>query len=297
MNSAAEKLREINPSILLYGEGWTGGSSPLPQSRRGVKRNARRLPCFAMFSDDFRDGVKGSVFSDEGTGYINGAAEYNTELMKSVISAGVFRPDVRRPKKFCWTNDPAQAVNYVEAHDNLTLHDKLRVSLGGVSEEYIARLDRMAAALVFLSQGVPFIQAGQEFLRSKPAADGGFVHDSYNSPDGINCLKWDGTSICAGMVEYYRGLIAIRKRFPELRLRSAEEIRSKVIYEEIGGALAARISGRLILLINPTGEAVTYPIKSALVYANGERASAEPIYTADGDITAAPHSVVFAEEV
>ncbi len=297
LNRCAEKLREINPSIILYGEGWTGGDSPLPQSRRGVKRNARRLPRFAMFSDDFRDGVKGSVFCDEGTGYINGAAAYNTELMKSVISAGVFRTDVRRPKKYCWTNDPAQTVNYVEAHDNLTLHDKLRVSLGGVSEEYVARLDRMAAALVFLSQGVPFIQAGQEFLRSKPAADGGFVHDSYNSPDSINCLKWDGTSICSGMVEYYRGLISIRKRFPELRLRSAEEIRGSVIYEEVGGALAARISGRLILLINPTGEAVTYPVKRALVYADGERASAEPIYTADGNITAAPHSVVFAEEV
>ena len=121
LNTAAEKLRRINPSIILYGEGWTGGASPLPERLRAMKKNAVMLPQFAMFSDDFRDGVKGSVFADEDCGYVNGNASELSELMKSVISGGVYRSDVRREQSDCWTDTPQQAVNYVEAHDNLTL--------------------------------------------------------------------------------------------------------------------------------------------------------------------------------
>ena len=96
LNTAAEKLRRINPSIILYGEGWTGGASPLPERLRAMKKNAVMLPQFAMFSDDFRDWVKGSVFADEDCGYVNGNAAELSELMKSVISGGIYRSDVRR---------------------------------------------------------------------------------------------------------------------------------------------------------------------------------------------------------
>ena len=296
LNKAAEKLRRINPSVILYGEGWTGGASPLDEGLRAMKKNAVELPQFAMFSDDFRDGVKGSVFEDEGRGYVNGNAEELSELMKSVISAGVFRSDVERPESECWTDTPQQAVNYVEAHDNLTLFDKLRVSMPSASEEACIAADKLAAALVFLSQGIPFMQAGQELLRSKPAPDGGFVHDSYNSPDSVNGIKWNDVTIRRGVMEYYRGLIAIRKRFPEFCLRTSEEIRTLVKYEDIGsGALAVHYGEKFLLLINPGEAPLEYPLPDAAdIYADSKKADAQPLYQAEGVVSVKPCSIILA---
>ena len=296
LNKAAEKLRRINPSVILYGEGWTGGASPLDEGLRAMKKNAVELPQFAMFSDDFRDGVKGTVFEDEGRGYVNGNAEELSELMKSVISAGVFRSDVERPESECWTDTPQQAVNYVEAHDNLTLFDKLRVSMPSASEEACIAADKLAAALVFLSQGIPFMQAGQELLRSKPAPDGGFVHDSYNSPDSVNGIKWNDVTIRRGVMEYYRGLIAIRKRFPEFRLRTSEEIRTLVKYEDIGsGALAVHYGEKFLLLINPSEAPLEYSLPStADIYADSKKADAQPLYQAEGVVSVKPCSIILA---
>lgn len=296
LNRCAARLKRINPSILLYGEGWTGGSSPLPEYRRGMKKNARRLPDFAMFSDDFRDGVKGSVFSDGDCGYVNGDSLRRGELMKSVMSGGIYRSDVDRPSEYCWTDSPRQAINYVECHDNLTLHDKLRLSMPKASREQLEAADRLAAALVFLSQGIPFIQAGQEFLRSKPAPEGGYVHDSYNSPDSVNAIRWGDIANHSSTQEYYRGLIALRRRFPQFRMRTAEEIRGNIRFEDMGGGAFAAHIGGLLLLVNPTPQPLEYAIAGrAEVYAQGERAGAQPLFSAEGELTAEPCSVTLAE--
>ena len=156
LNTAAEKLRRINPSIILYGEGWTGGKSPLPERLRAMKKNAVKLPQYAMFSDDFRDGVKGSVFEDEECGYVNGNASELSEMMKSVISGGIYRMDVQRKRSECWTDTPQQTVNYVEAHDNLTLFDKLRISMPEASGQERVSVDKLAAGLVVFLGGISF---------------------------------------------------------------------------------------------------------------------------------------------
>ena len=297
LNLCAEKLKKINPSVILYGEGWTGGASPLDESSRAMKCNAVKLPHFAMFSDDFRDGVKGSVFSDSDCGFVNGEPDRKrAELIKSVMSAGIYRSDLERPRAEIWADEPQQTVNYVEAHDNLTLHDKLRVSMPSASDEEIAAADRFAAALVFLSQGIPFIQAGQEMLRSKPDSDGGYVHDSYKSPDSVNSIKWNNVTIQRSMVEYYRGLISIRKRFPQFRLRTAEEIRSRISFEDLGGAAFAEHIDDLVLIVNPADSALEYQINGkAEIYADGKKAADRPLYIADTVISAAPRSIVLAK--
>lgn len=296
LNTAAEKLRRINPSIILYGEGWTGGKSPLPERLRAMKKNAVKLPQYAMFSDDFRDGVKGSVFEDEECGYVNGNASELSEMMKSVISGGIYRMDVQRKRSECWTDTPQQTVNYVEAHDNLTLFDKLRISMPEASGQERVSVDKLAAALVFLSEGIPFMQAGQEILRSKPSPDGGFVHDSYNSPDSVNSIKWNDVTIHRSVMEYYRGLIAIRKRFPEFRLRTAHDIRSCLEYEDLGGgALAVHYGDRLILVINPGETVLKYdPGRSAEIYADSKKADAQPLYRTKGAFAVKPHSIMLA---
>lgn len=297
LSRCAERLRAINPSILLYGEGWTGGCSPLAEDRRGEKRNISKLSGYAVFSDDLRDGVKGSVFDDTDCGFVNGVTTKEfTELIKSVMCGGIYREDIGREERQIWSQKPQHSVNYVEAHDNLTLYDKLKCSMPEADEDRIKAADRLAAALVFFSQGIPFMQAGQEFLRSKPDGSGGYVHDSYNSPDSVNSLKWDNVTLRRDMVEYYRGLIAIRKRFPQLRLRTAEDIRNKISFEDIcEGAFVMRC-GSLRLLVNASGQTVQYHAGGrAAVYADSTNASSQPLYHTDGTLCASPVSVVLAE--
>lgn len=261
LREAERRLRKINPGILLYGEGWTGGASPYPERFRAVLRNAERLPGFAFFNDRFRDGVKGSVFSGEDTGYVNGTAdEWHFAPIRWALS-GEF------PNDF-WTDNSAQTINYVECHDNHTLFDKLNISLDGADPERVIRADKMAAALVFLSRGIAFIQAGQEFLRTKNGID-----NSYNSPDSVTSLKWDMVTENCDIVEYYRGLIAFRKRF----LGSFGEC----VFKERNGGVIMK-TGDFLLLINPTAEKITVETDGKFeIFADENRAADMPLYTSE----------------
>lgn len=293
MNLCARELLKINPNAVLYGEGWAGGVSPLVECRRAVKKNAALVPRYSMFSDDFRDGVKGSVFSDSSAGYVNGGADAHcAEFIKSVLCGGVYHPEAARPRSELWTDDPLQSINYVECHDNLTLWDKLAVSMPEAACEERLAADRLAAALIFLSQGVPFIQAGQEMLRSKPCA-GGFDHNSYCSPDSVNAIRWGSVTENRDTVEYYRGLIALRRKFPQLRLGSGDEIRRRVHFKVIGeGALIMRIDN-LTAVINPLAEPISVRV-SGNVYADATRAGNVAFRKVRGKTEVAPRSVLVA---
>ncbi|MCM1166352.1 MAG: type I pullulanase [Ruminococcus sp.] len=258
LRDAECRLRRINPDILLYGEGWTGGASPYPERFRAVLRNARRLPRFAFFNDSFRDGVKGSVFDPEDAGYVNGAPDGgHLAPIKWALSG-------RFPEDF-WTAEPLQTVNYVECHDNLTLFDKLKISLKGADLERVKSADKMAAAPVFLSRGIAFIQAGQEFLRTKNGVD-----NSYNAPDSVNSLKWDTLAENRDIVGYYRGLIAFRRRF----LSGFGEC----AFEELGGGFVMK-TGDFLLLVNPTAKRLTAKINGEFeIFADKNRAADVPLY-------------------
>lgn len=293
LNMAAEKLKEINPSIILYGEGWTGGASPLEESRRAVKSNTYKLPDYAMFSDDFRDTVKGNVFSDQSKGYINGADQQLEWKMKSVLCAGVRHPQIHYGHN--WTDSPCQVVNYVEAHDNLTFHDKLRLSMPTASMEDLIHIDKLGAALVFFSQGIPFIQAGQEFLRSKPVPHCGFDHNSYASPDSVNSLKWNRLTEFRQLADYYKGLIAVRKKFPELRMASGDDIRKFINFTDLGGgAFIARMRS-VVLAVNPTWQDREI-IATGYIYADGEQASDTPLRECDGRTVCKSRSILLVAE-
>lgn len=258
MREAERRLRRINPEILLYGEGWTGGASPYPERYRAVLSNARKLPGYAFFNDSFRDGVKGSVFSAEDFGYVNGAPDEGHFAPIKWALSGKFPLDFR-------TDSAAQTINYVECHDNLTLFDKLQISLNGADLQRIIRADRMAAALIFLSRGIVFIQAGQEFLRTKNG-DG----NSYNAPDSVNSLKWNALSENRDTADYYRGLIAFRKRF----LGTFGEC----AFEKCGGGFLMT-AGDFLLLVNPTAKKFTAKTRGTFeVYADEGRASDTPLY-------------------
>ncbi|MDR0974706.1 MAG: type I pullulanase [Ruminococcus sp.] len=237
---AEEKLRAINPSVILYGEGWTGGDSPLEYSKRAMKLNARAVPGYGFFSDDFRDTIKGNNFVNKDKGYVNGAI--GTEhFVREVISGRIPHPQLPGMSQYSWTDTPCQTVNYVEAHDNLTLWDKLFYSNPTDTEENRKRMDKLAAAFVFLSQGIPFIQAGQDFLRSKPLPGGNsFDHNSYNSPDIINSIKWDRKTRYRDVFNYYKGLIEFRKNHSALRMYENHQVAENLKFFD---NLPARIIG------------------------------------------------------
>ena len=226
MNAVSAALHAIDPSILVYGEGWTAGDSPLPEKYRALKNSATQLNGIAVFSDDIRDAIKGSVFDDKSTGFVSGATNC-AETVKYGIVGGGQHPQIDYPRlnysKQPYTNAPSQAINYVSCHDNHTLYDKLKVSRGDASEEDLIRMDKLAAAIVLTSQGIPFLHAGEEMKRTK-----GGEHNSFNKPDSVNEIRWEWKYTNRDLVEYYKALIALRKAHPAFRMPAAEMIRTNL---------------------------------------------------------------------
>lgn len=232
MNVIAERLKEIRPDIYLYGEGWNGGPSSLAEEKRAFKASAKKMPEIGMFNDDIRDTIKGSVFYDDHLGFVNGGTHLENALRYGITGA-VAHPQVdydaygSKP----WAKEPGQSINYVSCHDNYTLWDKLSVSCPEVSEEKKKAMNRLCAAIVFTSQGVPFIQAGEEFLRSKPLPEKkGFAENSYNMPDTVNSIKWDNIHEYPDMIAYYKGLMALRKAHPVFRMQSEAEMTQNLCF-------------------------------------------------------------------
>jgi pullulanase len=300
LNIAEKKLREINPSVILYGEGWTGGDSPLDYARRAMKLNARAVPAYGFFSDDFRDTIKGNNFINKDRGYVNGV-ERTEHFVREVISGRIPHPQLPGMTQYSWTDHPTQTVNYVEAHDNLTLWDKLFYSNSGDTEATRIKMDKLAAAFVFLSQGIPFFQAGQEFLRSKPLPGGNsFDHNSYNSPDIINSLKWDRKSKYIEVFNYYKGLIEFRKNHTAVRMYDGEQVAKNLKYFDnlppriIGFGLYGDNELDEILVFYNAGE---YPVQLFAfeeldVYIDGESAGNVPLRKVSGEYELAGISVM-----
>lgn len=232
MNVIAERLNEIRPDIYLYGEGWNGGPSSLAEEKRAFKASAKKMPGIGMFNDDIRDTIKGSVFYDDHLGFVNGGTHLENALRYGITGA-VAHPQVdydaygSKP----WAKEPGQSINYVSCHDNYTLWDKLSVSCPEASEEKKKAMNRLCAAIVFTSQGVPFIQAGEEFLRSKPLPEKkGFAENSYNMPDEVNSIKWDNIHEYPDMIAYYKGLMELRKAHPVFRMQSEAEMTQNLCF-------------------------------------------------------------------
>lgn len=225
MQAVQRALEQINPQILLYGEGWAAASSTLPEYERAMKDNTPKLPGIASFCNDLRDGVKGHVFHTQEGGFIQGQGF--EETVKFGIVGATPHPQVDYSKVLyshkAWALEPSQAVLYVEAHDNLTLWDKLLCTTPPFAGEARLRMMQLAHAIILTSQGIPFIHAGQDFARSK-----GGDHNSYQSPDHINQLDWERKGEFQRLFDYTKDLISLRKRYSAFRLRSAAEVREKL---------------------------------------------------------------------
>lgn len=231
MNRVARELKEINPSIFVYGEGWTAGDSPLPVERRALKENVSAMPGVAVFSDDIRDAVKGHYSNAADKGFATGKPG-NEETIKIGIVASTAHPQVDYSKgnnsKFAYASAPTQIINYVSCHDDLTLTDKLAKSMPGSTEQERQRAAKLAQTIVFTSQGTPFMFAGEEIFRDKKG-----VHNSYKSPDSINAIDWRLKNKNSKLFNYYRELIKLRKSHPAFRMTTAEDIAKNIRFDNV----------------------------------------------------------------
>ncbi len=230
MNRVAAELKKINPSIFVYGEGWTAGDSPLPVERRALKENVSKMNGIAVFSDDIRDAVKGHFSDAADRGFATGKPG-NEETVKIGIVGSTAHPQVDYSKgnnsKFAYAASPEMIINYVSCHDDLMLTDKLAKSMPGSTEAQRQRAARLAQTIVFTSQGTPFMFAGEEVFRHKKG-----VHNSYKSPDSINAIDWDLKYTNADQFEYYRQLVALRKAHPAFRMTSAADIARNLVFDK-----------------------------------------------------------------
>lgn len=261
MNLISKELHRIKPDILLYGEGWTAGSSPLPDSLRALKKYAYKLDRIAVFSDDIRDAIKGSVFDINDRGFASGKPGMEQSIRFGVV-ASCEHPQVDYSKvnysKAPYAAGPFNTITYCSCHDNNTLWDKLSLSVKDAPEADRKEMQKLSLAIVLTSQGIPFLHAGSEFLRSKKG-----VENSYHSPDSINEIDWSLKSQNADVLELVKALIRMRKEHPAFHMTTAKEI-DRYIDFDYG---AQNAPGVVTYLIH--GEAVQDSWKKILVAFNG----------------------------
>ncbi len=244
MQAIEKALHAVNPKCLIYGEGWTGGTSELREADRASQANIRKITAsegaagaVSVFNDAIRDGLKGSVFDSKDQAFINGKPSKDSAA-KVLFGIG----GGRQTAAVSWAANDSGVINYMSCHDNLTLWDKLEISCPDATEEEKLAMQRLGAAAVLMSRGTPLFLAGEEMLRSKDGDE-----NSYKSSDAVNNIRWDELTAdgeAMQMAEYYRSLIALRKDKEYLR---RGEVSGKVLADlvlevswTVGGEEVAR---------------------------------------------------------
>ena len=284
LEEAARELRAIDPELLIYGEPWAGGSSPIALSGKGVQKGRG----WAVFNDHLRDAVKGNVFDARATGFVQTGT--NTPVIKMGIRGSIDD----------FTASPIETINYVQCHDNHTLWDRIAIStsdVASVTEADRRAMDKLAAAVILTSQGLPFIEAGQEFLRSREGDD-----NSFDKPDSINMIRWHKKAENFDVYEYYRGLISLRNAHPMFSLETAEGVRSAIRfldddpgYEMSVGCIGFQLEdvtnsdswSRAIVIFNsqPRPRDVRIPTGEWMVFGDNREAGVFPLLRPDVDIS------------
>ncbi|MFH4965013.1 type I pullulanase [Gaetbulibacter sp. M235] len=267
MNEISTAVKKINPNIIIYGEGWSPSDSPFTLKKRAFKFNINQMPDVSAFSDEIRDGLKGSVFDEKGLGFVNGGGN-TEESVKMGIVGCIEHPQVDNSKvnasKEFWTTNPWQSIVYASCHDNHTLYDKLKISRPDATEDELIAMDKLTNAVVLTSQGISFIHAGSEFLRTKQG-----VENSYNSPDSINQIDWKLKAKNSKTVAYYKNLIQLRKAHPAFRMKTGEDVRKNLEFKITeNGLISYQISNHangddwknIYVIYNARPEVVNYKL-------------------------------------
>lgn len=285
VNEIVEEVHKDHPDVIFYGEGWSLTTELTKEGYKlATQQSSKDTPDFAYFNDTIRDGLRGNVFNTGETGYVSGSKGKEVDIKRCFQG------------KAQWCKSPAQTINYASCHDNNTLYDRLKISRADAKEEDIIRMNNLAAAICLTSEGVPFMQAGEEMLRSKVTADGEYDSNSYSSGDEVNAIRWENLAdeAYANVYEYYKGLIAFRKAHGVLRLSSAEDVKAaitpqdnpaeNVVAFDIAGGVNGETAEEMYVVFNANSEAVdvTIPDGDWNVYINGEKAGTKVLDKVSG---------------
>ncbi|MBQ4529529.1 MAG: type I pullulanase [Lachnospiraceae bacterium] len=298
MNEVIETVHKKHPDVIFYGEGWSMDTSLTKTGHTlTTQDNIEQVSELALFNDYFRDNVRGANGNASDGGYVSGASGKST-AMENIVSGSP-----------SWAQNPTQVINYNACHDNNTLFDKLSISNGLENFDDNVKRNKLSAAVMFTSQGTPFMMSGEEILRTKTKEDAmldgktkdedSFDSNSYKSGDLVNSIKWDTLSEISykNVYEYYRGLIAFRKAHGGLRMTSskdvekhltmAEETPENVVAFSISGSYKAEKSKGIYVIYNSNKEVkeVTLPAGEWSVYVNGEKAGTEVIEKVKDKVT------------
>ena len=295
INEIVTKVHKHHPNVIFYGEGWTLNTETTKPCLLATQDHAHLTPGFAYFNDTIRDSLRGSVFLSDARGFVTGAADQKEAL--ECCYRGL--PG--------WCEDPTQSVNYVSCHDNNTLMD--RISLAAPEHSFTERvqMNNLAAAFSLTAQGIPFMQAGEEMLRSKPDSKGGYVENSYASTDKVNSIKWDllDKAIYRSTFEYYKGLIAFRKAHPVLRMSAVYDVLSHLVpvscddpnalVFQLTGNIPGEHADELYMIFNASENPLTVKIPKGQwrICVNGSKAGTESLGTVESAVTVSPISAMF----
>ena len=273
-----------NPNAIIYGEGWTMGAT-IDGSAQANQTNISQIQptgdaigAVAVFNDVIRDGLKGSVFDKTAKGYISG-------MPAATVADIIFGLNGGQGIGQGWAVEDAMVINYMSAHDNNTLWDKLLLSNPDNTDDQRNRMNNLGAAIILISKGTPFWQAGEEMLRTK-----GGDENSYKSSDAVNNIDWsvlqEGTREYAAMC-YYRGLIEMRRNFAIFTDPNAVTITT----EELGSGLLAVTfddgnGGQALAVINPHNTGLPYALEGQWnLVATAEEAGSAVLAQESGSVT------------
>lgn len=233
MNEIRKAVSEVDSSVCIYGEGWAAEAPQYPADSLAMKANIAQMPGVAVFSDELRDGLCGSVWEKKKGGFLAGVPGEEMSVKFGIVGA-IEHPQVRYDSvnysKEAWAAQPTQMISYVSCHDGLCLVDRLKASMPNITPEQLVRLDKLAQTVIFTSQGIPFIYAGEEVMRDKQGVD-----NSYKSSDAVNAIDWRRKTTHADVFTYYKRLIDLRKSHPAFRMGDAEMVRKHLEFLPVDG--------------------------------------------------------------
>ena len=266
MNAIRVAVDKIDPSISIHGEGWTATGSPLAETYRALKEHAPQFHPIGVFSDDIRDAIRGNWMDGNKGGFVVGNGYENS--IKFGIVGATAHPQVDLANivhsKTAYATSPVQTINYVSCHDDPCLVDKLKEIAPVATEKELIAMNKLSQTIVFTSQGVPFIYAGEELFRTKQG-----VHNTYKSPDSINQIDWSNKTKYHDLFDYYQGLIALRKGHPAFRMSNAQMVKECLKFEKaednvVAYTLNNKANGdtwsTIFVLFNGNTTAINYPL-------------------------------------
>ena len=297
MREVYREARKINPNVIIYGEGWQM-EHVLPPERMMTQTYVTNTG-IAAFNDGIRDNIKGDYADGRATGFVQGAGPHYGGMPR--FHMNIKGQSTGRDRESIEVFSPNETVNYDSVHDDLCLWDKLLLSAPEVPEALRINMDKLAAGILLTSQGIPFIHAGDEFLRSK-----NLNSNSYNNNNPlVNPIDWSLKTNHKDVFDFYKGMIALRRAHPAFRMTAKAQVDAALEFAPVVPANVVEYvlknnangdSWKTILVIyNGTKEPKNLTVTGDwLIVANDKAAGTETLQSVKNNIHVEPFSLVVA---